>query len=329
MEEYMRYLVTGGAGFIGSNYTRGLLEGKWGHDVQSVTVLDALTYAGRTENLKSVIQDSRIDFVHGSINDAPLMKELVKSVDVIVHFAAESHVDRSINSASEFVVTNVLGTQTLLEAALYGEVKRFLHVSTDEVYGSISKGSTSESSLLRPNSPYASSKASSDLIVRSYVQTFGLDCVTTRCSNNYGPFQFPEKLLPRFITNLIDGKNVPVYGTGMNIRDWLHVDDHCRGIQLAIDIGKSGETYNIGGGTEATNLELTQMILDFFGVGTERIEFVKDRLGHDFRYSVDWMKISDELGYQPQVSLAKELPNLIQWYIEHEDWWRPLLTKTH
>ncbi len=325
----MRYLVTGGAGFIGSNYTRGLLEGKWGHDVQSVTVLDALTYAGRTENLKSVIQDSRIDFVHGSINDAPLMKELVKSVDVIVHFAAESHVDRSINSASEFVVTNVLGTQTLLEAALYGEVKRFLHVSTDEVYGSISKGSTSESSLLRPNSPYASSKASSDLIVRSYVQTFGLDCVTTRCSNNYGPFQFPEKLLPRFITNLIDGKNVPVYGTGMNIRDWLHVDDHCRGIQLAIDIGKSGETYNIGGGTEATNLELTQMILDFFGVGTERIEFVKDRLGHDFRYSVDWMKISDELGYQPQVSLAKELPNLIQWYIEHEDWWRPLLTKTH
>jgi len=325
MEEYMRYLVTGGAGFIGSNYTRGLLDGKWGQDVQNVIVLDALTYAGRLENLESVIQDSRIDFIHGSVNDAPLMRELVKSVDVIVHFAAESHVDRSINSAREFVVTNVLGTQTLLEAALHGGVKRFLHVSTDEVYGSISEGSTSESALLRPNSPYASSKASSDLIVRSYVQTFGLDCVITRCSNNFGPFQFPEKLLPRFITNLIDGKNVPVYGTGMNVRDWLHVEDHCRGIQLAIENGKSGDVYNIGGGTEATNLELTQMILNFFNVGTERIEFVEDRLGHDFRYSVDWMKISDELGYKPQISLTKELPNLIQWYVDHEEWWRPLL----
>lgn len=321
----MRYLVTGGAGFIGSNYTRGLLEGKWGHDVQSVTVLDALTYAGRTENLKSVIHDSRFNLVHGSINDMSLVNELTKSVDVIVHFAAESHVDRSINSASEFVVTNVLGTQTLLEAALHARVERFLHVSTDEVYGSITEGSTSESALLRPNSPYASSKASSDLIVRSYVQTFGLDCVVTRCSNNYGPFQFPEKLLPRFITNLIDGRNLPVYGTGLNVRDWLHVDDHCRGIQLAIEKGNSGEIYNIGGGTEATNLELTKMILDFFDVGMERIEFVQDRLGHDFRYSVDWEKARIQLGYKPKEVLTDQLPNIIDWYKTNEWWWRPLV----
>jgi dTDP-glucose 4,6-dehydratase len=214
MEEYMRYLVTGGAGFIGSNYTRGLLDGKWGQDVQNVIVLDALTYAGRLENLESVIQDSRIDFRHRSMNNAPLMRALVKSVDVIVHFAAESQVDRSINSASKFVVTNVLGTQTLLEAALHGGVKRFLHVSTDEVYGSISEGSTSESTLLRPNSPYASSKASSDLIVRSYVQTFGLDCVITRCSNNFWPISISRRTTAQIYYKSNCCKNVPVYGTG-------------------------------------------------------------------------------------------------------------------
>lgn len=322
----MKYLVTGGAGFIGSNYVRGLLTSKWGTDTTAVTVLDALTYAGRRENLASIDGDPRFKFVHGSINNVNLVAELTRDVDVIVHFAAESHVDRSITSASEFVTTNVLGTQILLDSIKTQKKIRFLHVSTDEVYGSVTSGSSIETDLLLPNSPYAASKASSDLVVRSYFQTYGLDCVTTRCSNNFGQYQFPEKLLPRFITNLIDGKSVPVYGDGLNVRDWLHVDDHCRGIQLAIERGSSGEIYNIGGGTELTNITLTRLLLNELGLTDDQIEYVPDRLGHDRRYSVNWSKSKTELGYEPKLKLEDELSHLVSWYKDNETWWRPILS---
>jgi dTDP-glucose 4,6-dehydratase len=322
----VKYLVTGGAGFIGSNYVRGLLTSKWGTDTTAVTVLDALTYAGRRENLASIDGDPRFKFVHGSINNVNLVAELTRDVDVIVHFAAESHVDRSITSASEFVTTNVLGTQILLDSIKTQKKIRFLHVSTDEVYGSVPSGSSVETDLLLPNSPYAASKASSDLVVRSYFQTYGLDCVTTRCSNNFGQYQFPEKLLPRFITNLIDGKSVPVYGDGLNVRDWLHVDDHCRGIQLAIERGSSGEIYNIGGGTELTNITLTRLLLKEFGLNEDKIDFVPDRLGHDRRYSVNWSKSKKELGYEPQLKLEDGLSHLVSWYKDNETWWRPILS---
>jgi dTDP-glucose 4,6-dehydratase len=322
----VKYLVTGGAGFIGSNYVRGLLTSKWGTDTTAVTVLDALTYAGRRENLASIDGDPRFKFVQGSINDVNLVAELTQDVDVLVHFAAESHVDRSITSASEFVTTNVLGTQILLDSIKNRNKIRFLHVSTDEVYGSVPSGSSVETDLLLPNSPYAASKASSDLVVRSYFQTYGLDCVTTRCSNNFGQYQFPEKLLPRFITNLIDGKSVPVYGDGLNVRDWLHVDDHCRGIQLAIERGSSGEIYNIGGGTELTNITLTRLLLKEFGLNEDKIDFVPDRLGHDRRYSVNWSKSKKELGYEPQLKLEDGLSHLVSWYKDNETWWRPILS---
>jgi dTDP-glucose 4,6-dehydratase len=322
----VKYLVTGGAGFIGSNYVRGLLTSKWGTDTTAVTVLDALTYAGRRENLASIDGDPRFKFVQGSINDVNLVAELTQDVDVLVHFAAESHVDRSITSASEFVTTNVLGTQILLDSIKNRNKIRFLHVSTDEVYGSVPSGSSVETDLLLPNSPYAASKASSDLVVRSYFQTYGLDCVTTRCSNNFGQYQFPEKLLPRFITNLIDGKSVPVYGDGLNVRDWLHVDDHCRGIQLAIERGSSGEIYNIGGGTELTNITLTRLLLNEFGLTDDQIEYVPDRLGHDRRYSVNWSKSKTELGYEPQLKLEDGLSHLVSWYKDNETWWRPILS---
>jgi dTDP-glucose 4,6-dehydratase len=322
----VKYLVTGGAGFIGSNYVRGLLTSKWGTDTTAVTVLDALTYAGRRENLASIDGDPRFKFVQGSINDVNLVAELTQDVDVLVHFAAESHVDRSITSASEFVTTNVLGTQILLDSIKNRNKIRFLHVSTDEVYGSVTSGSSVETDLLLPNSPYAASKASSDLVVRSYFQTYGLDCVTTRCSNNFGQYQFPEKLLPRFITNLIDGKSVPVYGDGLNVRDWLHVDDHCRGIHLAIERGSSGEIYNIGGGTELANITLTRLLLNEFGLNDDKIHFVPDRLGHDRRYSVNWSKSKTELGYEPQLKLEDELSHLVSWYKDNEQWWRPILS---
>lgn len=325
-EVLVKYLVTGGAGFIGSNYVRGLLTSKWGTDTTAVTVLDALTYAGRRENLASIDGDPRFKFVQGSINDVNLVAELTQDVDVLVHFAAESHVDRSITSASEFVTTNVLGTQILLDSIKNRNKIRFLHVSTDEVYGSVPSGSSVETDLLLPNSPYAASKASSDLVVRSYFQTYGLDCVTTRCSNNFGQYQFPEKLLPRFITNLIDGKSVPVYGDGLNVRDWLHVDDHCRGIQLAIERGSSGEIYNIGGGTELTNITLTRLLLKEFGLNEDKIDFVPDRLGHDRRYSVNWSKSKKELGYEPQLKLEDGLSHLVSWYKDNETWWRPILS---
>jgi dTDP-glucose 4,6-dehydratase len=318
----VRILVTGGAGFIGSNYVRRIADGTLG-GISKITILDKLTYAGTLSNLSEVSAGS-YEFIKGDICDAELVGKLVSKNDLVVNFAAESHVDRSINGAKDFVVTNVLGTQTLLDAVRKSDVETFLQVSTDEVYGSISDGSWPETDPLLPNSPYAASKASADLICRSYFKTHGMDIRVTRCSNNYGRNQFPEKVIPLFVTNLIDNKKVPVYGSGLNVRDWLHVDDHCRGIHLALTKGQAGEIYNIGGGTELNNLELTDKILDIMGKGRESIEYVEDRKGHDLRYSVDITKISNELGYAPQVGWEVGLKETINWYQQNEAWWRPL-----
>jgi dTDP-glucose 4,6-dehydratase len=319
----MKLLVTGGAGFIGSNFVRMALTDKFpDFNVEQLTVLDLLTYAGDEENLKPVASDKRYKFVKGDIRDLELAKKLMQDADQVVHFAAESHVDRSIEGGSEFVSTNVMGTQVLLDAAKSSNIKRFVHVSTDEVYGSISEGSWPEDHPLLPNSPYSASKAGSDLLVRAYNRTHKLDTVITRCSNNYGQYQFPEKVMPLFITNIIEGKKVPLYGNGLNVRDWLHVDDHCRGIALALTKGRAGEVYNIGGGTELTNVELTHKILKAMGVGEEFIQPVEDRKGHDLRYSVDISKINKELGYSPQVNFEEGLLQTINWYKNNEAWWK-------
>jgi dTDP-glucose 4,6-dehydratase len=319
----MKLLVTGGAGFIGSNFVRMALTGKFpDFNVEQLTVLDLLTYAGDEENLKPISSDKRYKFVKGDVRDLELAKKLMQDADQVVHFAAESHVDRSIEGGSEFVSTNVMGTQVLLDAAKSTNIKRFVHVSTDEVYGSISEGSWPEDHPLLPNSPYSASKAGSDLLVRAYNRTHKLDTVITRCSNNYGQYQFPEKVMPLFITNIIEGKKVPLYGNGLNVRDWLHVDDHCRGIALALTKGKAGEVYNIGGGTELANVELTHKILKAMGVGEEFIQPVEDRKGHDLRYSVDISKINKELGYSPQVNFEEGLLQTINWYKNNEAWWK-------
>jgi dTDP-glucose 4,6-dehydratase len=319
----MKLLVTGGAGFIGSNFVRMALTDKFpDFNVEQLTVLDLLTYAGDEENLKPVASDKRFKFVKGDIRDLELAKKLMHEADQVVHFAAESHVDRSIEGGSEFVSTNVMGTQVLLDAARSTNIKRFVHVSTDEVYGSISEGSWPEDHPLLPNSPYSASKAGSDLLVRAYNRTHKLDTVITRCSNNYGQYQFPEKVMPLFITNIIEAKKVPLYGNGLNVRDWLHVDDHCRGIALALTKGRAGEVYNIGGGTELTNVELTHKILKAMGVGEEFIQPVEDRKGHDLRYSVDISKINKELGYSPQVNFEEGLEQTINWYKNNDAWWR-------
>jgi len=325
----VKLLITGAAGFIGSNFVRRLLGGAYPRLGEvSVTVLDKLTYAGVLANLDPVADHPAYTFVRGDICDAELLSDVVPGHDAIVHFAAESHVDRSITEPSGFVLTNVLGTQKLLQAAVESGVERFLHVSTDEVYGSIDSGSWDESAPLEPNSPYAASKASSDLMVRAFHQTFGLDTVTTRCSNNYGPYQFPEKVIPLFVTNLMAGKQVPLYGDGLNVRDWLHVDDHCAGIALALEKGRSGEVYNIGGGTELTNLELTQRLLAAMGADDSMVERVPDRKGHDRRYSLDISKIGEQLGYAPQVTLDHGLADTIEWYRAHPEWWQPLKDNT-
>ena len=322
-----RVLVTGAAGFIGSRFAELLLADAEQLGVSHITILDALTYSGRRENMVNVLSDDRVEFVHGSINDESLVDELMARHDQVVHLAAESHVDRSITGAAAFFVTNVLGTQTLLEAARRHGISKFVHVSTDEVYGSIPEGSWPEEHILEPNSPYSSSKAGSDLAALAYFKTYGLNVCVTRCSNNYGPRQYPEKVIPLFVTNLQDGFNVPLYGDGGNIRDWLHVDDHCRGILAVLRAGRPGEVYNIGGGTELTNRELTDKILSLCGVGDERITYVEDRLGHDRRYSVDWGKIHRELGYSPQVDFVTGLADTVQWYRDNESWWRPLVTR--
>ena len=321
----MRVVVTGGAGFIGSHYVRTALTGGFaGFAPDELVVLDKLTYAGNRANLAPVARDPRLRLVVGDIGDRALAEQTLGGADLVVHFAAESHVDRSIDGAAEFVRTNVLGTQTLLAAALEAGVGRFVHVSTDEVYGSIETGSWPETDPLLPNSPYAASKASSDLIARAFHRTHGMDVRITRCSNNYGPYQHPEKVVPLFVTNLLDGVPVPLYGDGGNSRDWLHVDDHCRGIQLVADRGRAGEIYNIGGGTEMTNRELTERLLEATGRDSSFVRPVTDRKGHDRRYSVDTTKITRELGYLPRTSFSDGLAATVAWYRDNPGWWRPL-----
>lgn len=322
-----RILVTGGAGFIGSHYVRTLLGPEGSQDV-SVTVLDKLTYAGNTANLNAVRGHGAFRFVRGDICDPELVARLMGDHDHVVHFAAESHVDRSIEGGAEFVRTNVLGTHALVDAAHRAGIETFVHISTDEVYGSTEEGSWTENEPLRPNSPYSSSKASSDLIALSYHRTHGLDVRVSRCSNNYGHHHFPEKLIPLFITNLLDGKKVPLYGDGRNVRDWLHVDDHVRAVELVRTRGCAGEIYNIGGGTELTNKELTALILQACGADWDTsVTYVEDRKGHDRRYSVDWTKIREELGYVPRVRLEEGLRETVRWYRDQRAWWEPLLKR--
>ncbi len=321
----MKALITGGAGFIGSNYVRRILDGTLS-GISELTILDKLTYAGSLSNLSELSSDS-YRFIQGDICDLDLTSKLAESHDAIINFAAESHVDRSIQSSRDFIMTNILGTQTLLNAARLGAVQTFIQVSTDEVYGSIPIGSWTENQPLLPNSPYAASKASADLIARSFFRTYGLDVRITRCSNNYGPNQNPEKLIPHFITNLIDGLPVPVYGDGSNIRDWLHVDDHCEGIHKVLMNGNPGEIYNIGGGAELSNINLTMQILKLTNNDPSRIHFVDDRLGHDLRYSVDIRKISETLDYKPRIEFEDGLLKTVKWYQANESWWRPLKAK--
>ena len=320
----MRLLVTGAAGFIGSNFVRKIADDSF-PGFSSVTVLDKLTYAGVASNLKGVESIPRYSFVEGDICDQKLVSNLIHEVDAVINFAAESHVDRSIGSASEFVETNVKGVQVLLDSIKASQQKiRFVQISTDEVFGSIDEGSWTEDFPLNPNSPYSASKAGGELLARSFNRTHGLDVVITRSSNNYGPNHFPEKLIPLFVTNILEGKKVPIYGTGSNIRDWLHVDDHCRGIYQVLLNGKSGEVYNIGGGRELTNLEITNLILDAMGADESSIDYVEDRKGHDQRYSVNWTKMNREFGYEPQVKFETGLANTIEWFKENESWWKPL-----
>ena len=320
----MRLLVTGGAGFIGSNFVRRIFDGTLS-GISSVVVLDKLTYAGNEENLSVVNSQVGYRFMKGDICNEVLVTELVDSADAVVNFAAESHVDRSIASAADFVTTNVAGVQVLLDVVkASGEKKRFLQVSTDEVYGSIESGSWDENWPLLPNSPYSASKAGGELLARAYHQTHHMDIVVTRCSNNYGPFHFPEKLIPLFITNLLEGKKVPLYGNGNNVRDWLHVDDHCVGIHKVLMNGRAGEIYNIGGGRELTNLEITNLIVESMGADKSMIEYVEDRKGHDLRYSVNWNKIKHELGYEPKVKFEDGLRETIDWYRNNRAWWEPL-----
>lgn len=321
----MRILVTGGAGFIGSHYVRCLLTGRFaGTQDAEVVVLDKLTYAGNLHNLDPVWQSPRLKFLHGDVVDVSDAKAALRGVDAVVHFAAESHVDRSILGAAPFVTTNVVGTQTMLDQARAAGVRRFVHVSTDEVYGSIAEGAWTETQPLEPTSPYAASKAASDLVALSYARTYGMHVMVTRCSNNYGPYQFPEKLIPLFLTNLMDGGTVPLYGDGLNVRDWLHVDDHCRALQLVLEGGGLGEIYNIGGGTQLSNLELTRLLVRAVGADESAIVRVADRRAHDRRYCVDIGKIARELGYAPAIPFAEGIAQTIAWYKDNREWWTPI-----
>jgi dTDP-glucose 4,6-dehydratase len=320
----LKALITGGAGFIGSNFVRRVLDGTL-QGISEITVLDKLTYAGSITNF-SADQLSSFEFVQGDICDADLVGKLSKTTDVIINFAAESHVDRSIAGSREFFVTNVLGTHTLAQAAQVNGVDIFLQVSTDEVYGSLETGSWTEAEPLLPNSPYAASKAAADLLIRSFVKTHSIDMRVTRCSNNYGIHQFPEKVIPTFITKLLRSQKVPLYGNGKNIRDWLHVDDHCRAINLVLNKGSAGCVYNIGGGEELTNLDLAHRVIFQLEKEQSEIEYVPDRKGHDFRYSVDASKIRNELGFQPEISFNQGIAEVINWYKENPQWWLPKLS---
>jgi dTDP-glucose 4,6-dehydratase len=311
----MNFLVTGGAGFIGSHFVELLLAPEQKGQVDRVVVLDALTYAGKRENLVSADADPRFNFIYGDVRNSDDVQRAMQDIDVVVNFAAESHVDRSISDPSDFMTTNVLGAELLLRVARQEGIKTFLQVSTDEVYGSLESGSADENYPMLPNSPYAASKAAADLICRSYFQTYGMDVRITRSTNNYGTRQYPEKLIPYFSKLAIENKNLPLYGNGQNKRDWLHVSDHCRGILLVIQGGIGGEIYNIGGGTERTNRELTLEILEFFQLGVDKIEYISDRLGHDIRYSVNDKKIS-KIGYTPKIELKNGLRATLTWYKE-------------
>jgi dTDP-glucose 4,6-dehydratase len=328
----VRYLITGAAGFIGSHFVRSILTDAWAGDPvwhrsyapTRVTVYDKLTYAGNLANLAPIEHDPRYTFIHGDICDGELLARTIPDHDIVINFAAETHVDRSIAGPQDFVLTNVVGTQTLLDACRVAGVPRIVHIGTDEVYGSIDNGSWTEDSPLLPNSPYSAAKASAELLVRAYHRTFDLNVSSTRCSNNYGPYQYPEKVIPLFVTNLVDGQRVPLYGDGLNIRDWLHVDDHCRGIMLVVRAGAAGQAYNIGGGEELTNRALTEAILARMGRSwDESVQPVDDRLGHDRRYSLDDSRIR-ALGYAPRWSFDDGLAATIAWYLDHEEWWRPL-----
>ena len=320
----MRILVTGGAGFIGSHYVRTLLGGGYpGFGDAHVTVLDKLTYAGNLANLEPVTHSPGLTFVRGDICDAGLLASVVPGHDIVVNFAAETHVDRSIEGAADFVTTNVVGTQVLLQACLDAGIPRVVQVSTDEVYGSVATGSWAEDARLEPNSPYAAAKAGGDLIARAYARTHGLDVSITRCCNNYGPYQFPEKLIPLFTTNLLDGLKVPLYGDGQNVRGWIHVDDHCRGIQLVVEQGKPGVVYHVNGDTELSNTELTRLLLEICGVGWDMVTPVEDRKGHDRRYSLD-DSVLRGMGYAPQIPFGEGLRATVDWYAGNRSWWEPL-----
>jgi dTDP-glucose 4,6-dehydratase len=317
----MKVIVTGGAGFIGSNYVKQRLQ-KNEESLSELLVIDNLTYAGTRENLESVRSNPKFTFVQGDICDEKLVDELFNGADEVIHFAAESHVDRSIESSSEFIRTNVLGTNTLLNALRKHTSAKFLHVSTDEVYGSIQEGSWTEEFPLAPNSPYSASKAASDLLVLSYYKTYGLNLFISRCCNNYGPNQFPEKIIPLFITNIMRGKKLPVYGDGSNSREWIHVKDHCSALDLILESGMPGQIYNIGSGVEISNLDLTKRILHHLNRSEEDIEYVADRLGHDFRYSLDSTRIESGLGFQPCINFDDGLDDTIKWYLKNENWWK-------
>lgn len=324
----MKLLVTGGAGFIGSNFIFYWMKN---YPQDEIVNLDNLTYAGNLENLKEIEKNPNYGFIHGDICDLNVVDRAMEGVDVVVHFAAESHVDRSIKKPSDFVVTNVVGTQVLLDIALRHNLKRFHHISTDEVYGSLDLNDQSkfnERSNYNPRSPYSASKAGSDHLVRSYHATYGLPVTITNCSNNFGPYQFPEKFISLAITNILEGKKVPVYGDGLYVRDWLYVKDHCRAIDLVLNKGKVGETYLVGGMTkDISNLEVIRKILKIMGKDESFIEHVKDRLGHDRRYAVDWSKIKNELGWQPMHSFDEWLKKTVEWYKNNEGWWKKLKSK--
>ncbi|MDP9417634.1 MAG: dTDP-glucose 4,6-dehydratase [Actinomycetota bacterium] len=317
--------MTGAAGFLGSHFVRTLVAGGYPALADAeVVILDKLTYAGNLANLPGALDEPRLRFVRGDVADPTDVEGAVDGVDSIVHFAAETHVDRSIEGGGEFVRANVDGTHTLLDAARRAGVARFVHVSTDEVYGSITEGSFTEDDPLRPSSPYSASKAGADLIVQAYHRTHDAPVTLARLCNAYGPHQHPEKVIPRFVTNLLDGRPVPLYGDGRNVRTWMHVDDSCRAVQLVLERGRAGEIYNVGGGPELTNLELTERLLAACGAGWDRVRFVADRKGHDRRYSLDWTKIRTELGFTPRFDFETGLAETVRWYAENRAWWEPL-----